>query len=530
MFIYQFLLVFSILWMLGLILLIAFKNKKKHIHYAVMAIAISLLIWNISVLCLISFPGTPWILAVSEKMYFTGIIFVSLATLFTGLIFAQTRISFSWKHALLLAVPVISLAVLFTNPYHHFFYTTFSLIPSEQDFGFYYIIHTAYSYLCIGIGLFCFLYFSVKNYGFFSRQAMLIFFAILISLIADSFSTFHIFDWSAAVENVVFSVTIILIILAIVKYNFLSVVPIALQKVVDIISDVYVVFSKDYEIIDFNNAFEMNWSGVSRKTGIGEVIKQNCPDFDEAQFGCLVSQAIREQAKVSLEIQRPSGGDVKYYLGEITPVIVKGSPVGTIMLIKDITEQKKNLEEVIRLNEKLQSLATKDWLTQAYNRYFFDERLEQEIERIGKLQSCGGEAINSEYHFGLIMFDIDYFKIYNDLNGHQAGDELLQTIVNIVKEVLFSNDILCRYGGEEFAVICCNTPAKRVGIAAEKIRKTVEEYEFKYQDTQPNGNLTVSVGTAYCVPPCFKKNDLIQKADQNLYLAKKSGKNKVVLR
>lgn len=529
MFIYQFLLAVSILLMLILILLIALKNKKKQIHYAVMGIAVSLLIWNISVLCQISFPGTPWILAISEKMYFTGIIFVSLAILFTGLIFSKIRIRFSWKHALLLVMPVISLVVLYTNPYHHFFYTTFSLIPSEQDFGFFYTIHTAYSYLCTGIGLYYFLNFAVKNYGFFSRQALIIFFALLISVIADSFSTFHIFDWSAAVENVVFSVTIILFILAIVKYNFLSVVPIALQKVVDIISDVYIVFSEEYEIIDFNNAFEMTWSGVSRKTGIREIIKQNCPDFDEEQFGCLVSQAVLTQAKVSLEIQRLYGS-AKYYLGEITPVIVKGGHVGTIMLIRDITEQKRNLEEVIRLNEKLQSLATKDWLTQAYNRYYFDERLEQEIERIGKLQSCGAEAINSEYNFGLIMFDIDCFKIYNDLNGHQAGDELLQTMVNIVKEVLFSNDILCRYGGEEFAVICCNTPAKGVEIAAEKIRKTVEEYDFKYQDTQPNGNLTVSVGAAYCVPPYFKKKDLMQKADQNLYLAKNTGKNRVVIK
>lgn len=127
------------------------------------------------------------------------------------------------------------------------------------------------------------------------------------------------------------------------------------------------------------------------------------------------------------------------------------------------------------------------------------------------------------------MFDIYYFKIYNDLNGRQAGDELLQTIVNIVEEVLFSNDILCRYGGEEFAVICCITPAKGVETAAEKIRKTVEAYKFKYQDSQPDGNLTVSVGAAYCVPPCFNKKDLIQKADQNLYLAKNAGRNKVVL-
>ena len=528
--VYQILLVISILFMIILLFLVALKSRKKQIHYAVMAIAVSLLTWNTSVLFYITFSRIPWVLAVSEKMYFIGIIFASLAILFTGLIFVHTRIEFSWKYALFFVMPSVSLAVLFTNPYHNFFYKTFSLIPSEQDFGFYFSVHTAYSYLCIGIGLFYLLHFSVKNFGFFSRQAMLVFLGILISLIADTFSTFHIFDWSAAVENIVFSVTVILFILAIVKLDFLNIVPIALHKVVNIISDAYVVFSEEYEIVDFNNAFITNWDMASRKTGICKVIKQGCPDFDEEQFIHKVSTSVREQTKVSIEMQCPSGDGTRYYQSEITPVIFKSNHVGTIMLIKDITEHKKNLEEVIRLNEELRSLAIKDWLTQAYNRYFFDERLEQEIDRVSKLQGGEKESIKGENNLGLIMFDIDYFKIYNDLNGHQAGDELLQTLVNVVKEILFSADILCRYGGEEFAVICCRTTAEGVRNAAEEIRKSLEEYEFKYQDTQPNGNLTVSVGVAYYARPCLKKDDLIQMADQNLYLAKNTGKNKVVFR
>lgn len=528
MLVYQILLVVSILFMMILLFLIALKSKKKQIHYAVMAIAVSLLIWNISVLFYITFSEVPWVLAVSEKMYFIGIIFVSLAILFTSLIFVHTRIEFSWKYALLFIMPFVSLTVLFTNPCHNFFYKTFSLIPAEQDFGFYFSVHTVYSYLCIGIGLFYLLHFSIKNFGFFSRQAMLIFFGILISLIADTFSTFHIFNWSAAVENIVFSVTVILFILAIVKLDFLNIVPIALHKVVNIISDAYVVFSEEYEIVDFNNAFITNWDGASRKVGIYKVIKQRCPDFDEEQFIYKVSKSIQERTKVSMEIQCPSSDGIRYYQSEITPVIFKSNHVGTIMLIKDITEHKKNLEEVIRLNEKLQSLAIKDWLTQAYNRYFFDERLEQEIDRVSKLKNSEDKAVKAGNNLGLIMFDVDYFKIYNDLNGHQAGDEVLQTLVNIVKETLFSADILCRYGGEEFAVICCRTAAEEIRIAAEKIRKSLEMYEFKYQDNQPNGNLTVSVGVAYCAPPCLKKDDLIQMADQNLYLAKNTGKNKVV--
>ena len=182
----------------------------------------------------------------------------------------------------------------------------------------------------------------------------------------------------------------------------------------------------------------------------------------------------------------------------------------------------------MELNERLQSLATRDWLTQSYNRYFFDERLQQEINLVNRSQAYGQAPGKSVNNFGLIMFDIDYFKIYNDNNGHPAGDELLQTMVTIVKGVLRATDILCRYGGEEFAVICCQTSENGIKAVAEKIRKTVEHYEFKFQNKQPGGNLTVSIGAACCSIANMKKDDLIKTADNNLYIAKSTGRNKIV--
>jgi len=94
--------------------------------------------------------------------------------------------------------------------------------------------------------------------------------------------------------------------------------------------------------------------------------------------------------------------------------------------------------------------------------------------------------------------------------------------------VLYPTDILCRYGGEEFVVICCQTSKKEIKIAAEKIRKAVEEYDFRFQDRQPGGNLTVSIGAAYCSTANMKREDLIKSADNCLYSAKSSGRNKVV--
>ncbi|WP_242831230.1 histidine kinase N-terminal 7TM domain-containing protein [Desulfitobacterium dehalogenans] len=228
---------------------------------------------------------------------FLGTIFVSISILFTGLIFARTKIKFTWKHALLLVVPVISIGVLLTNQSHHLFYTTFSLIPSKQDFGIYFTIHTLYSYLCIGIGLAYLVIFSIKNYGVFSKQSSLICIGMMISLIIDAISTFKIFDWSTAIENIAFAVTISFFIIATVKFDFLNVIPIALQTVVDLISDSYVVVDEDFEIIDYNQAFLGGFTGVSRKIGIMAIIKENYSDPDVQKFKSFLDEAVSEQKK-----------------------------------------------------------------------------------------------------------------------------------------------------------------------------------------------------------------------------------------
>lgn len=522
------LLVLSTLVILYFLLLVAKRTQKKQIHYAVLSMTASIFLWNVAVLSYLIFDNVPWILAVCERLYFLGTILVSISILFTGLIFARTKIKFTWKHALLFIVPAISIAVLLTNQHHHLFYTVFSLVPSRQVFGIYFTIHTIYSYSCIAIGLAYLLIFSIKNYGVFSRQARLIFFGLIIGLIIDTISTFKIFDWSTAIENIAFAVTISFFILATVKFDFLNIIPIALQTVVDLVSDSYVVIDEDFEIIDYNKAFVDGFAGVSRKTGIMAIIKKNYDDFNVKRFMGFLDGAVRERKKVSFEIPKPVGDALAYYIVEITPILVSGNHIGTIILKKNITEHKNNLKELMQLNEKLQSLATRDWLTQSYNRYFFDERLQQEIDLVSRLQAYGQESDKSVNNFGLIMFDIDYFKIYNDMNGHLAGDALLQTIVTIVNEVLYPTDILCRYGGEEFVVICCQTSEKGIKIAAEKIRKAVEEYDFKFQDRQPGGNLTVSIGAAYCSTANMKREDLIKRADNCLYSAKSSGRNKVV--
>jgi diguanylate cyclase (GGDEF)-like protein len=128
---------------------------------------------------------------------------------------------------------------------------------------------------------------------------------------------------------------------------------------------------------------------------------------------------------------------------------------------------------------------------------------------------------------GVFIFDIDFFKNYNDTNGHLAGDELLKTMARVVKDSVRPDDMVCRYGGEEFIVALPETDGPTAAIVAEKIRKAIEEFPFAHGKSQPNGNLTISGGVAAFPKDGTNGTELISHADQALYQAKAGGRNRV---
>lgn len=167
--------------------------------------------------------------------------------------------------------------------------------------------------------------------------------------------------------------------------------------------------------------------------------------------------------------------------------------------------------------EELKNLANVDGLTGVYNHRYFHEILKE------KIVSCE----KGKTPISMIFMDIDYFKNYNDLYGHQSGDEVLKTIGNLLKKAIRKDDIAARYGGEEFALILPDTSEKEAIKVAENIRKIVEETYFEGEENQPNGKITVSIGIS--VYPDKAKNDvdLIKSADDALYRAKFFNKNRI---
>jgi diguanylate cyclase (GGDEF)-like protein len=166
---------------------------------------------------------------------------------------------------------------------------------------------------------------------------------------------------------------------------------------------------------------------------------------------------------------------------------------------------------------EVKSVADVDPLTKIWNKGVLSFRLGEVIF----------EAEENKHDLSVFIFDIDYFKNYNDVNGHVAGDRLLQLLARLVKEQTRADDTFGRFGGEEFLLILPRKTRSQAKITGEKIREVVEAYDFPFGDKQPLGRLTISGGVA-CFPNDGRNSsELIRAADQALYEAKRLGRNRV---
>lgn len=180
------------------------------------------------------------------------------------------------------------------------------------------------------------------------------------------------------------------------------------------------------------------------------------------------------------------------------------------------------LENAVNL-QRLKRQGLTDTLTAINNRRFFEQRLREEVEF----------AQRNRVPLSCMLLDVDFFKRVNDTYGHQAGDHVLREVAALIRAQLRGSDVLSRYGGEEFAALLSQTSGDKAEEVAERVRRAIDEHPF----TLPGGeqfNVTISIGIATYNAAVGENNikirgdALIGHADQCLYSAKASGRNKVV--
>lgn len=197
--------------------------------------------------------------------------------------------------------------------------------------------------------------------------------------------------------------------------------------------------------------------------------------------------------------------------------LIKPFTVDQIQLAVRKAVEHRELRRRAREREFYRELSYVDSLTRIHNRRFFDEALETEIEKA----TLHGTSLV------LLMIDIDDFKTYNDCNGHQKGDEALAKIGRIFKSACRGYDIVTRYGGEEFAIVFPDADGTNAYELSGRILKGMQDARFEGAEVLPSGALTVSIGVA-CFPEHARTAaDLLRRADEALYVAKKSGKNTI---
>jgi diguanylate cyclase (GGDEF)-like protein len=245
----------------------------------------------------------------------------------------------------------------------------------------------------------------------------------------------------------------------------------------------------------------------------------NCIDETVNHFlGDKISQEWLEKVQQALDEKRTLYFDYILSFDDsnvwFTAYIYPISENSVIWIARDINERKQTeLQE----KSKLERLANIDELTQIANRRSFNNYLSQQWHQMKKLQ----------VPIALILIDVDYFKLYNDTYGHQAGDTCLINIAHAIAKVTQRhNDLVARYGGEEFAVILPNTNSWGALEIAQKIYKQVKKLQIPHSSSNLANIVTVSLGIAITTPQVnTSSEELINKADNGLYQAKERGRN-----
>lgn len=252
--------------------------------------------------------------------------------------------------------------------------------------------------------------------------------------------------------------------------------------------------------------------GLAPEQIIGRSIGDVFPPEEAAKRMAVVRWVCENAQPKVFEVRVPRPTADRYYITSVKPIFGSPGQVTSIVCIsKEITERKE-------FEQRLTELANLDFLTGIANRRHFLELAEQELARVRRYGTP----------LALAMMDIDHFKSVNDRYGHQAGDQVLRQVVDVCRHALRETDVMGRIGGEEFAILLPETEASSAREVADRLRAEVARAAITLEEG-PTLRVTVSLGIAPIGDGDPNLGALLRRADQSLYQAKLSGRDRVMV-
>ena len=356
-----FLLIISIIFLFYMIRFLNKSEKKKKTVKLFSIIFKLMLLWNTSLLLqnlLADFLNIKPIYF--DYIAYIGIIFLPVILYLTARSSSNPNFKIKNYHLLLFIVPIISTFILWTNDYHHLFYQKYTIIMSESVVGLYFYIHILYTYSLLIISLIMLLRHSIKQSQKISAQSLLFLLAIAVPVAINLVGMLNLMPVTIYMTPISFTFSVLLIFIGIFKFDFLNINTIALQSIVNSISDSYIVLDQEMNISacnpSFLETFNLNKKDIINKS-IFSLIK-NKSEADSLRISIELIASNNEKINLQKHFEKID----KYFSVDISPILKDKVLVGILIFLKDITQiehdkiQIKNNQNMLVERERLASL------------------------------------------------------------------------------------------------------------------------------------------------------------------------------
>jgi len=439
------------------------------------------------------------------RVLYIGASFVGTFAFFFVADFCNVKIHAVFVKALMIVISLAITLLVWTVKFHNWLFLNYSFKTEiVRSFTFtpgpVYPITRAYTTVCMIMAI-VLLVFQIKKWkGGYRKQLFTILVCLLIPSVTDAVFYMSvitgIYKYQFYFTPISLAIANFFLYQEVMQPNVFEIISMATERAMEYIKEGFI-------LVDINNNFLLsNPAATEILPGIFLLMKGE-PIFSTLGW----PEELKNLEKDTVEFSMV-GENTRYFRASIGPVYARNkAQVAKIVLLAEITDS-------VNLMKELENAAYIDGLTGLYNRKHFSELANADVERAQRLNQTIYTA----------MLDLDFFKKVNDTYGHAAGDIVLKTTAGVIRQTIRAYDLLCRYGGEEFALLILDLSALEAYNLVERIRENIESAIINYEGIKIK--VTCSIGLAN-----FLRTDTlessIKKSDEALYAAKNSGRNQV---